>query len=565
MLFNWKVLLGLTAHGRQYLAELIERRHVHLAALAWSVSETAFKRYNVATYEMYLRALQVAYVDFLDPKREREELVCHPLRSEELPVFIHHYGEQCVAPALIAAVKATFDNTYAPLSDSQERVIKTVGKKGMPQHISMIYMERIRGQHDELSSTVVQPDYRSPSFGPLKPGQYLHELLYANAFRYRYGGVSVLQRPVVAGKTLPSALVIDFNQFIPYRFANMGFYNKLRGNKRMSVYDMALVATEVFRKHYYGVMHNKNIGAYYELLAKADPPVPSDSLAVTFIMPIPVLRSLTEQARKYGVNHLVGVSTRAKSPRGTGARRSRRNVSAKSILTVLSPATPYLVPSEFRLTHRYNNMLVSPPWPLTMANVRAYFQEERLVHVAEHMGRVYAPLHVLRRIPPAQDYMTPELDTWLKQYEQMNKYIFKEEIKMNGNQGINKLVREDYGAEHLRFRPEEDDVITRLYRPTMSADDEAQLKATCFGRSLRSISLRAGILRHEMLSQGIYDLTQLPHGQRSESLLLAIRKAKKKEARHAARREKEERKAAREAAKRAAEQPEPGAEVVPVP
>jgi hypothetical protein len=560
MLFNWKVLLGLTAHGRPYLAELIERRHVALAALVWSVSEIALKRYNVATYEMFSRSLQAAWAMNIDSRRTRNDIPAYPLKTEEQPVFMYHYNKQLEDPAFIAAVKETFDLTFAPLSDESGRVVAMAGKDADPEHISMIYMDSIRGQRAPMPDGVVHADYPAPPFGALKPGMYLHELLYADSFRYRHGGVTVLQRPVVDGKELPSALVINFNHFLPYREANMALYNRLRGKQHMSMYDLALTAVDVFRNHYYGVLHDQHCGVYYELLAQQDPPIPADEMATTLVVPIPVLRKLSAAATKYGVNHLAGISTRAKSARNLGGQRSRRNVSAKSIMCILSPLTPYLPPAEFRFTHRYHTMLVSPPWKLTLADVQAYFKEERVVRVAEHFGRLYVPLNVLQRIPPTQDYMTAELYTWLRYYDQMNKYVFLAELKVHNKQGINKLVRQDYGTDNLRFRPEEDAAILRYYRPGMSADSEAQLKATCFGRSLRSISMRAGTLRHEMMSQGIYDLTKLPHGQRSESLLLEIRNAKKKEARDAAKRAKAE----RDAAKRAAEQPDGGAEVVPV-
>jgi hypothetical protein len=384
--------------------------------------------------------------------------------------------------------------------------------------------------------------------------------MYADSFRYRHGGVTVLQRPVVDDKELPSALVINFNHFLPYREANMALYNKLRGKKHMSMYDLALTTVDVFRNHYYGVLHDQHCGVYYELLAQQDPPIPSDEMATTLVIPIPVLRKLTASASKYGVNHLVGLSTRKNSERERGARGYRRNVSAKSIMCILSPETPYLPPSEFRFTHRYHTMLVSPPWPLSMADVNGYFKEEPVVRVAEHLGRVYVPLNVLQRIPPTQDYMTAELYTWLRYYDQMHKYVFLAELKVHNKQGINKLVRQDYGTSGVVFQPVEDVAIRRFYRPSMTTADKNEMMRVCFGRSLRSISLRAGTLRHEMMSQGIYDLTKLPHGQRSESLLLEIRNAKKKEARDAAKRAKAE----RDAAKRAAEQPDGGAEVVPV-
>ncbi len=46
----------------------------------------------------------------------------------------------------------------------------------------------------------------------------------------------------------------------------MDLYNKLRGNKHMSMYDVALTAVDVFKNHYYGVLHDQRCGIYYELL-----------------------------------------------------------------------------------------------------------------------------------------------------------------------------------------------------------------------------------------------------------------------------------------------------------
>jgi hypothetical protein len=123
--------------------------------------------------------------------------------------------------------------------------------------------------------------------------------------------------------------------------------------------------------------------------------------------------------------------------------------------------------------------------------------------------------------------MTDELYSWLRGYEKMNKFVFRAELKMHNSHGINKLVRDELGTKNVRFLPEEDDAILRLYRPGMGAENRSQLLASCFGRSLRSISMRATILRNEMMSKGIYDLAQLPHGARTESILKEIRDAKK--------------------------------------
>lgn len=176
-------------------------------------------------------------------------------------------------------------------------------------------------------------------------------------------------------------------------------------------------------------------------------------------------------------------------------------------------------------------MLISPPWPLTLADVREYYSESKgkPTKTAVHLDRTYVSLDTLRRLPSSLPYITPELIQWLRGYAQMNKYIFKAEIRAQNKQCINKVVREELGAKGLRFRPEEDDAILRLYRASMSAASKEELKSVCFGRSTRSISLRAGVLRRELMSKGVYDLDKLPHGMRSESLLAEIRAAKRRE------------------------------------
>jgi hypothetical protein len=531
LLFNWRVLLGLTAYGKPYVAELVERKHPALAALVWCVAERALKQYSVCTYELFKRSMQVAYLDLLDPQRQLVESFSYPLKEEEKPFFMHHYGEQSNDPVFIAAVKQAFDRTYSTLSDYRRDVF--VDSSIIPENVSIIYMERIRGEHKVLPATWDYPAFPRPPFGPDKPGAYLYELLYANRFRYRPGGVFVLDVPEGShpGKeSYPPALVINFNRFLQYRAANMGLYHKLQGKKAMSLYDLALCAAETFGRHYYGVLHDKRCGMYYELLSRGDKPMNPEELAATFVMPLPVLKDLTDAAAKYSVNYLVGLSTFPRRKREAGVRGTRRSVSAKSILTVNSPVTPYLGSSEFRITHRYRNTLISPPWSLTLADVTEYFQNNPVVRVAQHDGRVFIPLDVLRRLPGTQAYMTDELYSWLRIYDQMNKYVFKAELRMSNSHGINKLVRSERGTKNIRFRPEEDLAITNLYRPCMSAETKSQLLASCFGRSLRSISMRATILRNEMMAKGIYDLTQLPHGARTESILKEIRDAKKREA-----------------------------------
>lgn len=528
MLFNWKVLLGLTAYGKPYVAELIERKHPALAALVWCVAERSLRQYNVCTHEMFKRHLQTAYLDDVDPKREFLDSTCFPLKEEEKTFFMHYYAEQLDDPAFIAAVKQTFDRTFSSLSDHRSEIF--LERAAVPEHVSVIYMERIRGQHASIPAGPNHPEFTRPPFGPNKPGLFLYELLYANSFRYRPAGVFSMNVPAdlfPGSDQLPPALVVNFNRFIPYRTANMTTYNKLQGHKQMSWYDLALCAVETFGRHYYGVLHDARCGIYYEALSRGDKPMSPQDLSTTFIMPLPTLKELTDSAAKYSVNYLVGLSTLPRRKRENGVQGTRRAVSAKSILLVTSPETPYLAPSEFRITHRYGVTLFSPPWPLTMDDLRVYFQENKPTRLARHADRVYVSLDLLRRLPVCQQYMTPELYAWLNIYAQMNKFVFKAELKMHNTQVINHVVREECGTKGLRFRPEEDVAITNLYRPCMNADTKSQLLALCFGRSLRSISMRAAILRSEMMSKGIHDLTQLPHGARTESILKEIRKAKK--------------------------------------
>lgn len=532
MLFNWRVLLGLTGHGRPYLAELVERRHLGLAALVWKMAEDALRRYNVLTFEMFERCMQAAYVDYLDPKRESREYQSYPLRHEELPVFTHYYNEQLDDPEFIAAVKSMFDCVYGVLSDSREFVARTVGKIAVPEHVSAIYMDLIRGHRDPIPTEIPKLNYPIPPFGPVRPGMYLYELLYAYSFRYRPGGVRVLSEPVLNGETLPSALVINFDKFIRYREAHMHFYNKVRGRKQMSLYDLGLAAAEVMRAHYYGILQNQNIEKYYAFVNQEGAPLPAEEFASMFIMPTALVRKLKDSACQYGVNHL-SLDTSIPRRKKEETKRYRRAISAKAILSVKSPETPYLPPSEFRFVHRYNTTLISPPWPLSMMEVLDYFKEQRVMRVAQHLDRVYVTLDTLRRLESAQNYMTTELTTWLRGYAEMSKYVLAAEIRIRNRHGINTLVREDYGAAHLNFLPEEDDAILRLYRPRMPSEQRDELKRICFGRSNRSISSRAAALREELMAKGVLNLSDLPHGARNEKLLTRIREEKMKAARKA--------------------------------
>jgi hypothetical protein len=529
MLFNWKTLLGLTAHDRLFLCELIERRQLHLAMLVWFVAEPALRRYDVCVHEMFTRELQASFADYLDPGKLRTDLVSHPLLKEERPVFHHYYNEQLNSPEFMAAVRETFELTFAPLSDSQDVLCSYICPRvANPDDMSMLYMNLIRGPHKKLPTEVIVPRFPSPPFGPAFPGKYLYEIFYANTFRYRPAGVSTLAGVRYNGEELPKALVINFDKFIPYRQSNMLFYNKISGKKPMSMYDIAVTAVEVLRRHFYGVLHSYHLGAYYDHLRNQESPVPEDELATTLVLPLPALNLLREASAKYGINYLVETSTLPRRARRTGVQKIRRKVSAKSVLSVMSPDTPYLEPAEFRFVHRYGTLLVSPPWPLTMAHVLDYYKEERVVRVTEHQDRVFVPVDLVSRLSCAQDYMTPELSEWLRYYSKMTRFVFMEELRMHHKQmPVNRIVRTERGADRMRFTVEEDEAIIRLYRPRMSAESKSELKAICFGRRGRSIAMRAGILRKELMAKGVYDLTQLPHGARTESILKEIRDAKK--------------------------------------
>lgn len=529
LLLNWKTLLGLTAHNRLFLCELIERRQLHLAMLVWFVAEPALRRYDVCIHEMVTRELQASFVDYLDPSKQRNDLKAYPLLKEERPVFTHYYNEQLNSQEFIAAVKETFDTTFAPLSDSQDVVCSYLGSRVANHNdMSILYMNMIRGPHKKLPPTVIVNQFPSPPFGPRKPGKFLYEILYANTFRYRPAGVSTLAGVQHNGVELPKALVINFDKFIQYRRANMLFYDKICGKKPMAMYEIAATSVEVLRRHFFGVLHDQNVGAYYDHLRNQEAPLTEDELATTLIIPLPAVKLLKDAAVKYGMNYLSEMSTLPRRKRCTGVQKIHRKVSSKSVLSVMSPDTPYLASAEFRFVHRYGTLLVSPPWPLTMAHVIDYYKEERVVRVTEHLDRVFVPVDLVSRLSCAQDYMTTELSDWLRYYSKMSKFVFMEELRMHRRQTpVNKLVRMERGADRMRFTVEEDAAITRLYRPGMSKEAKEELKAVCFGRRGRSIAMRAGVLRKEMMAQGIYDLSKLPHGARTESILKEIREAKK--------------------------------------
>jgi hypothetical protein len=530
VLLDWKTLLGLTSHGLPFLVELVERRHLELAALVWRTASRAMKQFSVATHELFYRALQHQYSRLIDPYLDRPEVRSFPLHQEEIPVLGHYYQKQLETPEYLVAVRETFDATFeAVKSDVSHNSEYYSTLYDLKSPVSVLNLGDITRATKLVPKSFSYPVFPSPPFGPFRPGMFLHELLYANNFRYRPGGVIALEVPdefqPKNGEPLPSALVINFNHFIPYRTHNLTVYNKIKGKMSFTVHDMAVCAVETFGKHYYNVLADARCGAYYDILTHMPNPFTAEELMTTFVMPLPVLKDIKERAAKYSVNYLVGIP---KVPRISRSCASRKPISAKSILTITSPDTPYLYASSFSFTHRRGVLLVCPPWPVTLEEVRTIVGEKQLSQVGEHAGQVFVSLRVLRQLESTQKIMTEELSAWLNEFDRLNKYSFKAEVKRMHGGTLNHRVRDQYGAKHLRFLPEEDEIILRLYRPGISREVRQQILDVCYGRSMKSISMRATILRNELMAKGIYDLTQLPHGARTESILKEIRDAKKR-------------------------------------
>lgn len=80
----------------------------------------------------------------------------------------------------------------------------------------------------------------------------------------------------------------------------------------------------------------------------------------------------------------------------------------------------------------------------------------------------------------------------------------------------------------IHFSEYEDDFIIRNFRPNMRTETREALVEACSNRSMGAISQRATILRRRLISQGVYNLDDLPHGRYNHRIKREIDEAKQK-------------------------------------
>jgi hypothetical protein len=88
-------------------------------------------------------------------------------------------------------------------------------------------------------------------------------------------------------------------------------------------------------------------------------------------------------------------------------------------------------------------------------------------------------------------------------------------------------LKKPEGGRGLTFRPEEDRAIIRLYRPKLTDEQWSELLGMCHFRDKEGIRRRAATLCRKLIDKGVYDIDELPHGQRNINLNKTIAEAKK--------------------------------------
>jgi len=83
-------------------------------------------------------------------------------------------------------------------------------------------------------------------------------------------------------------------------------------------------------------------------------------------------------------------------------------------------------------------------------------------------------------------------------------------------------------VQGVPFVTAEDNIIMKYYYPGITADQKYLILQTCVGRDWNAIRRRAGILRRELISAGVYEIHKLPRLNHNANLGKEIEAGRKK-------------------------------------
>ena len=496
------------------------------------------RQYNVCTYEMFYRSVQDGYAYLIDPERSRVKVTSRPIAYDELPVFEHYMGKQVSDPAYLTVVKDIFDRTYAEVclsSVAQQYYLKNYP---LPPCVSLVDLRLVPPKRVKKTAILPvwnYPQFPCPPFGPARPGAYLYELLYAQSFPYSRGGVTFIggtpEDQVSGEEELPRALVIDFERFIPYRGGgrNANFYNRMRPYAGASDAVTGRRVVALFNKNFNHDLVPQQQARYYKILSDQLGGRYDSLLETMFVMPLNVLRRLKAASSASRIKHVEDVRkpprVKKKPLKAAGSPPvSRRPFDASNIMVQDPPAGCGLSGEDFQFLWARKRVYISPSWPFVYTDLSTRSSDPQALDFMSHGSRVFVQYHVLANLPGSQEYWSAALDDWLQRIVRCNVFEFmallRHQRRTNPLKNIERVTSE---AKGLRFLPEEDEVIRKLYRPHMTQQQVDAIKAVCLGRRWASIKRRALRLRDTMLAAGITDMSLIPHRSRTELVLKRVR------------------------------------------
>ncbi len=175
----------------------------------------------------------------------------------------------------------------------------------------------------------------------------------------------------------------------------------------------------------------------------------------------------------------------------------------------------------FQVVHTGRTVRIVPEWDMT--NIRLY------IPGAPHTERYFRP--GIAYLP----------DGYTLSYSV--KFLLSSEDSLPPGEGLKEKLKEFQGMTrkallslkngkpagyHPKWSKQEDWAIQTKYRPQMSAEAKAELSKVCSTRKPNAISGRARMLRKQLISQGVDDISLLPHGAYNASIGKEIEAAKKR-------------------------------------
>lgn len=525
--WSWAHLLRVTASGRPFVVELLERGHLPLARFVWWMMDWPLRSYDPVTREMIIRSMTCVAMDLGVTDQRQAQKYGIDLEPLELQALGYFYKKQSSDPVFIQCVQQVFEQTFVHMRASAREVRHYTAKK-VPTML-LTRLPAVVGLVPGCAS-IAKVSLSGLPYGYSKFDAYLHEMLYARSNQHRAWGVYSI--PADPSNNLGAVLAVDFARYIEHRAISRAFYDRFR-EKRLTLQGANAFPRAVrvgFTEYFRDLLKDFPADVYYaklrELLVSLSLPAIEDP-DTTFLLP-----------RKAFVDHIASLVPLPDNkplylmrnpPKYTCAVRNPRQLFApRNVLQVWSPVTRYLPePALFRVARVRKQLLVSPPWPLEMRSIREQFPTVHSPAIAVVDGRTYVSLQLLPQCRESENYCSADLVEWLETYQTMSIAAFELSLRRmyidNEQLRVKRVTNYEKGAWFTSYEDEE--IIERL-RPKMTREQKAELQRVCHNRDYKSICRRAAVLRAQLFADGVFDMTRVPHAARTEELFKELKASK---------------------------------------